>query len=36
VVLAIVKALCGDDVCRCSFLLLHFQCIFQASADEKL
>ena len=33
VVFAILKALCGDCVCRCSFLLLPIQCVFQASVD---
>ena len=27
-VFAVFKALCGDDVCRCSFPLLLLQCIF--------
>jgi hypothetical protein len=36
VVFAFFKALCGDGVCRCSFPLLPFQCIFQAPVDDEL
>jgi hypothetical protein len=36
VVFAVFKALCGDDVCRCSFPLLPFQCNFQAPVDDEL
>ena len=35
VVFAVFKALCGDGVCRCSFLLLSFQCVFQTPVDDK-
>jgi len=35
VVLAVFKALCGNDVCRCPFPLLPLQCIFQVSVDDK-
>jgi len=35
VVFAVFKALCGDDVCRCLFPLLPFQCIFQVSVDDE-
>ena len=35
VVFVVFKALCGDDVYMCSFLLLSFQCIFQALVDDK-
>jgi hypothetical protein len=36
VVFAVFKALCGDGICRCSFPLLPFECIFQAPVDDKL
>jgi hypothetical protein len=36
VVFAVFKNLYGDSVCRCSFPLLPFQCIFQASVDDEL
>ena len=35
VVFAVFKALCGDDVCMCSFFLLPFQCVFQAPIDDE-
>jgi len=35
VVFVVFKALCGDDAYRCLFLLLSFQCIFQAPVDDK-
>jgi hypothetical protein len=35
VVFAVFKALCGDDVCRCPFPLLSFQCVFQATVDDE-
>jgi hypothetical protein len=35
VVLAVFKALCGDGVCRCSFPLLPFQCIFSNSGGPQ-
>jgi hypothetical protein len=36
VVFAVFKAMYGDDVCRCSFPLLPFQCFFQTSVDGEL
>jgi hypothetical protein len=36
VVFAVFKNLYGDGVCRCSFPLLPFQCIFQVSVDDEL
>ena len=35
VVFAVFKVLCGDGVCRCSFFLLPFQCVFQAPIDDE-
>ena len=35
VVFAVFKTLCGDDVCRCPFLLLPFQCISQTPVDDE-
>jgi hypothetical protein len=35
VVFAVFKALCGDGVCRRSFPVLPFQCIFQAPVDDE-
>ena len=35
VIFAVFKALCGDDVCRCPFQLLHFQCVFQGPVDDE-
>ena len=34
-IFAVFKALCGDDVCRCSFLLLPLQCIFQVPVVDE-
>ena len=35
VVFAVFKSLCGNDVCRCPFLLLPFQCISQTPVDDE-
>ena len=35
VVFAVFKALCGDGVCRCPFLLLPFQCISEVSVEDE-
>ena len=35
VVFVVFKALCGDDVCKCHFPLLSFQCVFQAPVDNE-
>ena len=35
VVFAVFKALCGDDICRCFFPLLPFQCVFQVPVDDE-
>ena len=35
VVFAVFKVLCGNDICRCLFPLLPFQCIFQALVDDE-
>ena len=35
VIFAVFKALCGDDVCRCTFQLLPFQCVFQGPVDDE-
>jgi len=32
---AVFKVSCGDGVCRCLFLLLPFQCVFQAPVDDE-
>jgi len=34
VVFVVFKALCGDGICRCPFLLLPFQCISQAPVND--
>ena len=35
VIFAVFKVLCGVDICRCPFLLLPFQCVFQAPIDDE-
>jgi hypothetical protein len=35
VVFAVFRALCGNSICRCYFLLLPFRCTFQAPVDDK-
>ena len=35
VVFAVIKALYGNGVCRCSFPFLLFQCIFEVPVDDE-